>query len=482
MLGQYLTGLGWTYTNASIGGNTTVDLINRFYTDLVPLQPDVVIIGLSLANEGILNPTGKQAIFEQYIDNMFQLVDMCRQQGFKVIVTGCYPNNSYTSVEYNYIKQADKFLQSSQIPFINFLGSVDNGAGQWRTGMYFDAGHPNDIGYTAMYRAIPLTLFDRLSFVEENFYLNYPPANPVVMTGETTISNPIAYSPGTEPIGSWTMMMNLQMQPGFPTGVAYMTVYNGNASPLRVRAPTGVFDIATTSPIVTSTFSSFTSGHIHVAMTYDYYTDIVSLYVDGVFQGSASTGGYGANPTMFSFLGRPDNAGVNANGTLSSNLAVYKVALNADQIAECARGFYPKGSLEIFAPCTDNALSAGNSLLNLACSEADLIINTPLLSRATSTRTYPITVTGTTYTVSPLSSSFIFNLTASCTVTLPAAASYFGKQFVMRNISAYTVVSAASDVVPIAGGAAGTAILPATAGKFVMLESDGTYWQVMQAN
>jgi hypothetical protein len=37
-------------------------------------------------------------------------------------------------------------------------------------------------------------------------------------------------------------------------------------------------------------------------------------------------------------------------------------------------------------------------------------------------------------------------------------------------------------VVPLAGGAAGTAILAATAGKYATLVSDGTNWIITQAN
>ncbi len=381
-LGEYVTANGWTFNNVSIGGNTTVNLINRFYTDVVPLQPDVVIIGLSLANEGILNSTGKEGIFDQYISNIFRLVDMCRQQCFKVIVGGTYPNNSYTSVEYNYIKQADKFLQSSQIPYINFLGSVDDGTGKWRSGMFSDGGHPNDVGHTAMYRSIPLTLFDRLSYVDQPFYFTYPISSYIVMTGDSTTAAPIRYTVGSEPIGSWTIMCNVAMVRGSASGVALFSVYNGTAAPLRIRAPDGVWECLSTTLLIQSTVRP-DDGLVHqVALTYNYYTDTCTLYVDGVNYGSSSTSSWGANITHFDFLGRVDSLGFNANGMQISNLAVYKVALNSNQIAECYRGMYPKSSLEIFSPCTDTALSVGNSLLNLAYSDARLYINTSSLSYA----------------------------------------------------------------------------------------------------
>lgn len=70
---------------------------------------------------------------------------------------------------------------------------------------------------------------------------------------------------------------------------------------------------------------------------------------------------------------------------------------------------------------------------------------------------------------------------STCTVTLPNAAQWSGRELMFLNRQAQTVVSASSNVVPIAGGAAGTAILPATAGAWATLLSDGTNWLVVQS-
>lgn len=72
---------------------------------------------------------------------------------------------------------------------------------------------------------------------------------------------------------------------------------------------------------------------------------------------------------------------------------------------------------------------------------------------------------------------------ANVAITLPAANTCTGRAIHVKNISAtYTVISAASDVVPLAGGAAGTAILAATAGKWAIVVSNGTNWEIMAAN
>lgn len=69
---------------------------------------------------------------------------------------------------------------------------------------------------------------------------------------------------------------------------------------------------------------------------------------------------------------------------------------------------------------------------------------------------------------------------SSCTVTLPAASSNSGRVLRFQNYQAQTLVSASSNVVPLTGGAAGTAILNAVAGDTCTLVSDGTSWIMTQ--
>jgi hypothetical protein len=94
----------------------------------------------------------------------------------------------------------------------------------------------------------------------------------------------------------------------------------------------------------------------------------------------------------------------------------------------------------------------------------------------------PNTQTGAAYTVLSTDCSIIFNSSAGVTITLPSAASFPGRILMIKTIAAYTVVSASSNVVPIGTNAAGTAILAATAGKYVLLQSDSTNWITMMAN
>lgn len=69
---------------------------------------------------------------------------------------------------------------------------------------------------------------------------------------------------------------------------------------------------------------------------------------------------------------------------------------------------------------------------------------------------------------------------SSCTVTLPSTGTNTGRVLHFQNYQAQTLVSASSDVVPLAGGAATTAILEAVAGANATLVSDGMNWVMTQ--
>jgi hypothetical protein len=93
----------------------------------------------------------------------------------------------------------------------------------------------------------------------------------------------------------------------------------------------------------------------------------------------------------------------------------------------------------------------------------------------------PVTKTGD-FTVADGENKVVCNGTATINVTLPAAASFPGRTITIKTIAAFTVVSVASNVVPLDSGTAGTAILAATTGKYAQLTSDGTNWVIMMGN
>jgi hypothetical protein len=92
------------------------------------------------------------------------------------------------------------------------------------------------------------------------------------------------------------------------------------------------------------------------------------------------------------------------------------------------------------------------------------------LSSAPVTKTADFTVAaGETWLINNKSGS-------SCIVTLPTPSTNTGRVLNFQNYQNQTLVSASSNVVPLAGGSAATAILQAVAGANATLVSDGTSW------
>ena len=109
------------------------------------------------------------------------------------------------------------------------------------------------------------------------------------------------------------------------------------------------------------------------------------------------------------------------------------------------------------------------------------IVDTAAITAAISAASSaPVTKTAD-FTVADNETWLINNKSGStCTVTLPAAGAWSGRQLTFKNIQAQTLVSASSNVVPIDSATAGTAILLAVAGNWATMVSDGTNWIIMQ--
>ena len=100
---------------------------------------------------------------------------------------------------------------------------------------------------------------------------------------------------------------------------------------------------------------------------------------------------------------------------------------------------------------------------------------------ATPSASAPVTKTAD-FTLADGESWVINNKSGStCTVTLPAASSYTGRQVTFKNMQAQLLVSASSNVVPLDSTSAGTAILLDVVGNWATMVSDGTNWVIMQA-
>ena len=99
-------------------------------------------------------------------------------------------------------------------------------------------------------------------------------------------------------------------------------------------------------------------------------------------------------------------------------------------------------------------------------------------------RNAPVTTDSTNYVMTNDTTTtwLICDETATTTVTLPAATSWSGRELTIKNVTAFAVNAPAGGplVRPIGSQTPGTAILPATAGSWALLVSNGTDWTIMQ--
>jgi len=149
----------WEVINFSESGSDTKRARQRL--DIVKqTQAKVVIISLSLANEGFNNPN----VVTQFTTNLRKLVDDIQAMKSIVVVGGVYPNGFARQFPWMYdrMKQANAIIaQWSDVDMIDFMSTTNDGdTGAWREGEYEDPSHPNTKGHKAMFEAIDLSIFD----------------------------------------------------------------------------------------------------------------------------------------------------------------------------------------------------------------------------------------------------------------------------------------------------------------------------------
>ena len=191
--------------------------------------------------------------------------------------------------------------------------------------------------------------------------------------------------------------------------------------------------------------------------------------------------GAGTNPTSLDELqlGPPNNDQFVLNLQNSTDTSVDNSAL-VSEIAELTKQVQ---TAELSAESMFNSLLSQITQISKQINgiESQPIVDVSFLTTAfANLSTIPVTKTAD-FTVALGEVWIINNKSGStCTVTLPTASLYAGRILNFQNYQNQFLVSASSNVVPLGGGAAGTAILDEVAGNWATLVSNGTNWVMMQ--
>lgn len=161
LLGQTLHQAGHQVVNVSEVGANVSKTIERFAAVVAPEQPDIVIIALSLGNEGFATclPHDRRAMQRRFESGLQQLAKMTRELGARPILGGVYPNGDYTADHDRLLWETHDRMLRWGISVLNWLALLNDGQGRWKRGISLDPAHPNTIGHRLMYQAIDLHLF-----------------------------------------------------------------------------------------------------------------------------------------------------------------------------------------------------------------------------------------------------------------------------------------------------------------------------------
>ena len=184
------------------------------------------------------------------------------------------------------------------------------------------------------------------------------------------------------------------------------------------------------------------------------------LYYNPAFVGSMTKNKPSA-PNIKSYIGEVINAGAGGSGSMHIRIVPGSVLGGTDANVQFTNPIPDKDLIQY-----DNALGYWKNVTPAS------VIAGATGAPVTKTANFSV-ANGETWLINNKSGS-------SCTVTLPTASSNTGRVLYFLNYQAQTLVSASSNVVPLAGGSATTAILEAVAGSNATLVSDGTNWIMTQ--
>jgi hypothetical protein len=368
-----LTPMGWAVTNNSIDGQNTSEGLARFDTDLLPLAPNEVELGYSLANENLSGATNPAAVVSNFLSNMTQFVSRCRSNGFYPIIGLCYPDNLYTTNENAYLESANLTLNSFGVPSVNFLGAVDDGNGHWVDNYSSDSLHPNNPGFQEMFYAIVPSLFDAIATGKTNSPQLALPMCFARLTQDATVSAPLTFTPSNI-MHSFTVSCRVRSK---NNGTIAAVRSGTNYATIEIRADKLVYVSTNGQEIAVSV--NATNGNWHnVVLVFHYALGQTQFIVDGSVAGALPEQ---YAPDQF-VLGGPAGALGRPATPLTvdfQNWCVFRAAWNTNEALAQLQGNRQQASMEICATLDDASFASGRPATNRAQSLSVVMVNTTKL-------------------------------------------------------------------------------------------------------
>ncbi|MBO4549147.1 MAG: SGNH/GDSL hydrolase family protein, partial [Bacteroidaceae bacterium] len=335
-------------TNVSIGGNTTVNLLNR-YDDLIRDFGRYVIFGLSLGNEGIHGASNQQAVFNQWRDNMLTLIRKVRADGKIPMVMNNYTRGDYNENDYYYVKQLNLLIHEWDVPSTNVLGAIDKGNGQWADGYVSDTYHQNTAGHAEFMCAMVPSLFDAIKAGKPQ------PVRDQSKSMTIEAGKRIYFEP-EETVHPFTITVRIKGTEGQVVSLAQAVSLQ--EAIVRVNEDGTVTYTAPSGSTITSS-TTINDGNWHnITLTSYFAQRRTILYIDKVKAGEI---GERLSKIEVVYVGDDDHS------REVSELSFWRSGMTPEEITAVCNGRMLKSSLEIYAPlggiyAMDNLAQSTNRL------------------------------------------------------------------------------------------------------------------------
>lgn len=345
-------GKDWTTSNISIGGNTTQMVLDRWERDLLRDCGRYVFYGLSLGNERN-NGTQTDQASKNYEKGMKQLIRQADSVGIVPVMASNYANAGFNSSDYEILKNLNLTIQQWEVPSVNMLGAVDNGAGRWVKAIENDGAHPNSDGHREMSYAIVPSLFDAL---DAGKTIPQRQESTAYALGKASATQHIEFAPENI-VHPFTL--SFEVKASSAGTLASFETENGTGN-IKIDENGNIVYESPSDGQITSTTSA-NDEWLCISLTHYYAWGMTQLYVNGVKCGKLSEK---LVATKFALGGSnaPDKADYR-------QLFFWRSGMNDKEIAAVAEGKMLRSSLEIYAP-----LSNESPLLNLAQSTNTLAL------------------------------------------------------------------------------------------------------------
>lgn len=470
---------GWEGKVYGNSGETSSMGVDRFYTDVVPENPDIVWLGYSPNNNGLLNattiPSALSATLE-FEKGLSRLVKLCKKHGYEYIIAGVYPANTYTALGYEFLKELNiKLSKKYKGRYLNILDTLDAGTGIIKASYNLGDGHLNSAGHSAIAGVISNGI---LEYTDVDKIKKLSNKNGIILGSDTSTALPLqltttspekqdSFSIGIDIAGSLTLDKTL--------------IYMGANREVNLTIDTSgyyvikVYNASVLSTTLTTTIKPKITSYDRVLIVYDRQSQFFNLYINGVLAGSTSV----TTNLYFSYLslGGGITATNNATGVKFRNLCKWVGKLNAAEALVDSNGTLIESGLEYFnsLETTPSKYYANMGIDN----QRRLILNSTLWTLATDTdnlytdtektklatiNTVGAAVASATTIVAPSAIFHVTGTTAISTITIPYTG--FVGQITIIPDGAFTLAT---------GGNIAEAYT-AVVNRAIVLTYDGTSW------